>query len=96
MISEIDAVHTITGDFIKTAPFEIDLQAFNNILVTIKALRVDNIVYTIPYENRLYTVPAENRLYTIRSETRSYTVPQETRSHTVSDEDRLYDIEGHD
>ena len=43
-------------------------------VVTVREIRLDNIVYVVPSENRLYAIKSETRIHKIRQETRIHTI----------------------
>jgi len=51
-----------------------NIQSALQFVVTVRELRLDNIVYVIPGETRMYVIKSETRIHRIRQETRIYTI----------------------
>lgn len=51
-----------------------NIQSALTFVVTVREIRLDNIVYVVPSENRLYAIKSETRIQKIRQETRIYTI----------------------
>jgi hypothetical protein len=44
------------------------------LVVTVREIRLDTIVYVVPGETRMYVIKSETRIHKIRQETRIYTI----------------------
>jgi hypothetical protein len=51
-----------------------NIQSALQFVVTVREIRLDNIVYVIPGETRMYVIKSETRIHKIRQETRIYTI----------------------